>query len=59
MTILEKLNLTDKTRAAMLTSPENRVRAKMLVVIETQIAVAAAVFSGRCRLRLAGDVRIP
>jgi hypothetical protein len=38
MTILSKLNLTDKTKAAMLTSPENRVRAKMLDAIETQIA---------------------
>jgi hypothetical protein len=27
MTILSKLNLSDKTKAAMLTSPENRVRA--------------------------------
>ena len=42
MTILEKLNLSDKTRAAMLTSPETRVRGKMLDAIETQIAMAEA-----------------
>ncbi len=45
MTILSKLNLTDKTKAAMLTSPENRVRAKMLDAIETQIGCARG---GRC-----------
>ena len=42
MTILSKLNLSDKTKVAMLTSPENRMRAKMLDAIETQIATATA-----------------
>ena len=46
MTILEKLNLTDKTPAAMLASPENWVRAKMLDAIETQIAAAEADAAG-------------
>ncbi len=46
MTILSKLNLSDKTRAAMLTAPENRVRAKMLDAIETQIAAAEADAAG-------------
>ena len=30
MTILSKLNLSDKTKAAMLTSPEAKLRGKML-----------------------------
>lgn len=42
MTILEKLNLSDKTRAAMLTSPETRARIKMLDAIEIQTAMAEA-----------------
>ena len=46
MTILAKLNLTDKTRAAMLTSPETRVRSKMLGAIETQIAAAESDAAG-------------
>ncbi len=46
MTILSKLTLTDKTKAAMLTAPENRVRAKMLDAIETQIAAAEADAAG-------------
>ncbi len=46
MTILSKLNLSDKTKAAMLTAPENRVRAKMLDAIETQIAAAEADAAG-------------
>ncbi len=46
MTIPSKLNLSDKTKAAMLTAPENRVRAKMLDAIETQIAAAEADAAG-------------
>ena len=46
MTILSKLNLSDKTKAAMLTAPENRVRAKILDAIETQIAAAEADAAG-------------
>ncbi len=30
MTVLSKLNLSDKTKAAMLTSPEAKLRGKML-----------------------------
>lgn len=47
MTILEKLNLSDKTRAAMLTSPETRARIKMLEAIETQTALAEADQTGQ------------
>ncbi len=46
MTILSKLTLSDKTKAAMLTAPEYRVRAKMLDAIETQIAAAEADAAG-------------
>ena len=46
MTILSKLNLSDKTKAAMLTSSENRVGAKMLDAIETQISAAEADAAG-------------
>ena len=42
MTILEKLNLTEKTRAAMLASPEARLRQKMADAIDNQIAAASA-----------------
>ncbi len=42
MTILEKLNLTEKTRAAMLASPEARLRQKMTDAIDNQIAAARA-----------------
>lgn len=42
MTILEKLNLTEKTRAAMLASPEARLRQKMTDAIDNQIAAASA-----------------
>lgn len=42
MTILEKLNLTEKTRSAMLASPEARLRQKMTDAIDNQIAAATA-----------------
>ncbi|MFP6704500.1 MAG: hypothetical protein VCE75_00300 [Alphaproteobacteria bacterium] len=42
MTILKKLNLTEKTRAAILASPEARLRQKMSDVIDNQIAAASA-----------------
>ena len=42
MTILEKLSLTEKTRAAMLASPEARLRQKMTDAIDNQIAAASA-----------------
>ena len=37
MSVLSQLNLSDKTRADTLTSPEARVRAKMLAAIEDQM----------------------
>lgn len=46
LAILEKLKLTDKTRATMLRSPQTRARMKMLDAIETQIALAEAEQSG-------------
>ena len=46
MTILSKLNLTDKTRAAMLASPEARGRQKILEAIDNQIAAAKADANG-------------
>jgi hypothetical protein len=42
MTILEKLSLSEKTRAAMLASPEARGRQKILEAIDNQIAAATA-----------------
>ena len=38
--VLEKLSLSNKTRAAILTSSETRARMKMLDAIDIQIAVA-------------------
>ena len=46
MTILSKLTLTEKTRAAMLASPEARGRQKILEAIDTQIAAAKADANG-------------
>ena len=40
MTILSKLTLSDKTKAAMLASPEARGRQKILEAIDNQIAAA-------------------
>ncbi len=51
MTILEKLNLTDKTRAAMLASPEGRLRGKMLEGIDLQVAAAKANLNGETFIR--------
>ena len=51
------MNLSDKTRAAMLTAPENRVRAKMLEAIETQIAAAEADAAGEPPAAIAGVTR--
>ena len=42
MTILEKLNLTDKSKAAMLASAVTAGRHKILEAIDNQIAVAKA-----------------
>ncbi len=42
MTILSKLNLSDKTKAAMFTSPEAKLRGKMLEALDLQIEAAKA-----------------
>ncbi len=42
MTILSKLTLSDKTKAAMLASPEARGRQKILEAIDNQIAADRA-----------------
>ena len=46
MTILSKLTLTEKTKAAMLASPEARGRQKILEAIDNQIAAAKADANG-------------
>ena len=46
MTILEKLTLSDKTKAAMLASPEARGRQIILEAIDIQIAAAKADANG-------------
>ena len=46
MTFHSKLNLTDKTKAAMLASPEARGRQKILEAIDNQIAAANGRASG-------------
>ena len=46
MTTLSKLNLTDRTKAAMLASPEARERQKILEAIDNQIADAKADANG-------------
>ncbi len=46
MTILEKLSLSEKTRAAMLASPEARGRQKIFETIDNQIAAAKADANG-------------
>ncbi len=53
MTILSKLNLFDKTKAAMLTSPEAKLRGKMLEAIELQIEAAKAMLNGETFIRRA------
>jgi len=53
MTILEKLNFSDKTRAAMLTSPEIKLRGKMLEALDLQIEAAKAMLQGETFVRRA------
>jgi len=53
MTILEKLTLSDKTQAAVMTSPEARIRRKMLDAIDIQIAAADAQANGETYIRRA------
>ncbi len=51
MTILEKLSFSDKTRAAMLTSPEAKLRGKMLEALDLQIEAAKAMLNGETYIR--------
>ncbi len=53
MTILSKLNLSDKTKAAMLTSPEIKLRGKMLEALSLQIEAAKAMLNGETFIRRA------
>ena len=53
MTILEKLSFSDKTQAAVMTSPEARIRRKMLDAIDIQIAAAEAQANGETYIRRA------
>lgn len=53
MTILEKLTFSDKTQAAVMTSPEARIRRKMLDAIDIQIAAAEAQANGETYVRRA------
>ena len=53
MTILEKLSFSDKTRAAMLTSPEAKLPGKMLEALDLQIAAARAMLNGDTFIRRA------
>ena len=53
MTILEKLTFSDKTQAAVMTSPEARIRRKMLDAIDIQIAAAGAQANGETYIRRA------
>ena len=53
MTILSKLTLSDKTKVAMLTSPEAKLRGKMLKVLGLQIEAAKANLNGETFIRRA------
>ena len=46
MTILEKLSFSNKTRTAMLTSPEAKLLGKMLETLDLQIKTAKATLNG-------------
>lgn len=51
MSVLEKLELTEKTRSGMLVSPVSRARVKMLDAIDHQIAGAKAAANGETYYR--------
>jgi len=53
MTILSKLNLSDKTKTAMLTSPEAKLRGKMLEALDLQMEAAKAMLNGETYIRRA------
>jgi hypothetical protein len=52
MTNLTKLNISDKTKAAVLASPEERLRNRLLDALETQIAAAEAEATGKSYTKL-------
>ncbi len=53
MTVLSKLNLSDKTEAAMLPSPEAKLRGKRLETLGLQIEAAKAMLNGETFIRRA------
>ncbi len=53
MTILSKLNRSDKTKVAMLTSPEAKLRGKMLESLDLQMEAAKATLNGETYIRRA------
>jgi hypothetical protein len=53
MAILSKLALSDKTKEAMLTSPEAKLRGKMLEALDLQIEAAKATLNGETYIRRA------
>ncbi len=53
MTVLSKLNLSDKTKAAMVASPEAKRRGKMLVAPDLQMEAAKAMLDGGTFIRRA------
>jgi hypothetical protein len=53
MTIIDKLTLTNKTKAGATISPEARVRNKMLVALDVQIAAAEAQANGETYIKRA------
>ncbi len=53
MTIISKLTLSDETKAAMLTSPEAKLRGKMLEALDLQMEAAKAMLNGETYIRRA------
>jgi len=53
MAILDKLTLSDKSKAGAVASPEARVRNKMLVALDVQIASAEAQANGETYIKRA------
>ncbi len=51
MTILDKLTLSDKSKAGAVVSPEIRVRNKMLAALDVQIAAAEAQATGETYIK--------
>jgi hypothetical protein len=52
MTILSKLSISENTYTAALASPEERLRNRLLVALETQIAAAEAEATGKSYTKL-------